>query len=380
MRSESKAMAVVLLLTILCTSGCGKRTTSSDIPIGVAVCLTGDVAPFGQKTIRGIRLACDEINSKGGVRGKKLRLLVEDTQSEPRVAVLAITKLIEVDKVSVVIGDVLSSTTLAMAPIAEQNHIILFAPGASNPSVRNAGDYVFRNWVSDDFDGTAMAQYIYGAGLHTLATLTQQNDYCVGLTKALVGEYTQIGGRIVSQQVFQTGALDMRVQIEKIRSAQPTAVYVSGEARGDGLALKQMAEIAYRARVFSNVSLEMSEARTIAGKAIEGVTYSTPAYDSTSTDSLVVGFVNRYKRANGEAPDVTAAIAYDAMNIIAAAIRAVGTQPDSIKSFLYSLKDFPGVSGSTSFDDHGDVHKDIFIRRFTASGSVLLKRFTVSGP
>jgi len=117
------------------------------------------VAAYGERSRKGVELAVEEVNGDGGINGQPLEVIYEDAKSSPKDGVSAIKELISADDVGIVVGDVLSSTTLAMAPIAERDEVILLAPGASIPSLRDAGDYIFRNWASDDYDGKAMASY-----------------------------------------------------------------------------------------------------------------------------------------------------------------------------------------------------------------------------
>jgi branched-chain amino acid transport system substrate-binding protein len=161
---------VAVVIAVLIPISCSKQqkeaikkeaVKSAPLRIGVMLALTGDSANYGKRSLNGLTWAADKINQKkGGVNGKHLELVVEDDLSSPKDAVSAFNKLVSQDQVKVVIGDIISGTTLAVAPLAEKNHVLLFAPGASNPQLRYAGDYVFRNWTSDDFDGLAMAGYL----------------------------------------------------------------------------------------------------------------------------------------------------------------------------------------------------------------------------
>ena len=151
-----KFQTILLMLSMLASaisfSGCGKNDESNEIKMGVMLALTGDSANYGNRSLHGLLWATEKINANGGINDKKIKLIVEDSKSNPQDAVNAFEKLITVDNVKIVIGDIISGTTLAVAPIAEKNKILLFAPGASNPALRNpnsASDYIFRNWTSD---------------------------------------------------------------------------------------------------------------------------------------------------------------------------------------------------------------------------------------
>ncbi|HOG20435.1 MAG TPA: ABC transporter substrate-binding protein [Salinivirgaceae bacterium] len=161
---KKKALLWVLLAIVVIVSGYflwkGSSTKSDDsIMIGVILPLTGPVAEPGQNALRGIQTATDIFNADVN-NSKKIKLIIEDSKSEPKTGVSSINKLIFTDNIKIVIGDIMSSVFLACAPIAEKNKIVTISPGASAPEVKNAGDYIFRNYLSDDFDGKVMANYL----------------------------------------------------------------------------------------------------------------------------------------------------------------------------------------------------------------------------
>ena len=147
-------LLVSLFVVFLCLR---KQADENTIKIGVIMPQTGFLASPGQSVISGINLCIDEFNSKNS--DKKIELIFEDSKSDPKIGVSAINKLINVDHVKIVIGDLGSPIFLAMASIAEKNKVVMISPGASNPSVSEAGDYIFRIYTSDEFDGKVMAGY-----------------------------------------------------------------------------------------------------------------------------------------------------------------------------------------------------------------------------
>ena len=180
--------SVIVLLTITIMSGllvfsvgCAKND-DGEIKIGVILPLTGPGAPYGQAEREGIELAINQFNAGGVVNGKrKIRLIIEDSKTEPASGVSAINKLIQLDKVKVVIGDLASSVTLAMAPIAESHKVLLITPGASNPKISDAGDYIFRLYPSDDYQGKLLAKWASTKGINQVGIIHINNDFGFGL-------------------------------------------------------------------------------------------------------------------------------------------------------------------------------------------------------
>lgn len=152
MKRSLYLMLIFLLVVSFGILGCEKKE-AKEIKIGVIFPLTGDAAIWGQNDKEGADLATEEINNPGGITGKKIRLIYEDSQANPGMGVSAFKKLIEVEKVPAVIGDIASSVTLAIAPIAQEKRVVLLSPGATAPKLSEAGPYFFRIWNSDAEEG-----------------------------------------------------------------------------------------------------------------------------------------------------------------------------------------------------------------------------------
>ena len=319
--------------------------------------------------------ATKKINAEGGISGKKIELAIEDSASSPKHAVTAINKLINVDRVKIVLGDIISGTTIAVAPIAESKGVLLFAPGASHPSLRYAGDYIFRNWTSDDFDGKVMAQYLLDKKVKEIGLLFQKTDYTFGLSKALEDAFSEGGGNVKAKEIFDTEDTDLRTHLSKLKDSNIKHVYISAYSPGTGRALKQSIEIGFRPQWYASLTVDTPECASIAGNARNGVVFTTPAFNANDKTSEMRVFVDGFKDRFGEEPESVAGHAYDALNILAMVIKTVGTESDNIKEKLYSVKKFPGVTGVTSFDDHGDVLKGIHIKQIRNNSAMILEYF-----
>lgn len=365
-------LAVVVVAGIVGTlvfrapNGQGRPNDSSEgqFLIGVLAPLTGEVADYGTRGKNGVQLAVEELNAAGGIRGKSIKVIIEDDKGSPKDAVAAMQKLINVDKVPVVVGGLMSGVGLAIAPLAEQNKVVLLAPGSSNPSFRDAGDYSFRNWASDDLDGKIMASYMFKTkNIRSVAVLTMQNDYCLGLSQAFKRDFLALGGKIVAEEQFPPETSRFQDILTKLKGATFDAVFLSAQPKEGGFAAKQMAELAIHTQIASNFAVDSPEFLGIAGGAAEGVFFTTPAFDPTSKDPTISQFVSKYRQRYGADPDTTAGHFYDAVRIIAAAANAAkDSSPTAIKDALYSVTAFPGVTGTTTLDDHGDVTKPVMIK------------------
>src|SRR2546423_5646168 len=183
--NRRKFFAMILtpfLVAVMAFSNCGKKPEDEIIKIGCLVSTTGSGARWGQNSRKGIDLAAEEINAGGGVNGKKIQVIYEDTQTDPKTAVSAFRKLVDVDGVKTCIADVISSDVLAVAPIANEKNVPLISPGASSPEITNAGDFVFRNWPSDALQGEEAAKLAFNQlGWHKVGIFYINNEYGKGL-------------------------------------------------------------------------------------------------------------------------------------------------------------------------------------------------------
>ena len=349
------AVVVILLAVFIVTQ---TKKEPEVIKIGAILPLTGGGAKYGEEAKNGIELAIEDL------KNSKIEVLYEDDQGTANGAVNAFNKLVESAKVPVIIGPMYSSTALAIAPLGQRKKVVIFSPSASSPDLTEAGDYFFRNWPSDIYEGNEMAKFAHDTlNLKTIAILSVNLDYGVGLTKVFEKVFKSLGGQILTTEYYDQGATDFRTQLSKIKSLNPEAIYLPGYYSEIGLILKQAKEIGIKTRFLSCVGFDNPKVLEIAGSAAEGVVFARPYYDPESEDPVIKSFVERFTQKYGVAPGIYAAHAYDALKIIAQAIEKGGYSADGIKEALYSISGFPGVTGSTSFDENGDVEKPIQIMK-----------------
>lgn len=349
------------LLAFCLLLSCSQK--SDTIKIGAILPLTGDGARYGQSAKNGIELALSLINEVGGISGKSISIIYEDSQMLPREGINAINKLINIDKVQVIIGAMASSVTLSIAPIAEQNKIVLLSPASSTPEITEAGDYVFRNTYSDIYEGERMGKYAYNQlGFSQVAILHINNDFGVGLSNEFSNSFNNAGGEILINESYQQGVTDFRTQLTKIINVKPDAIYLVGYSEM-GYIVRQMRELVIVQPIISCIMFQDPKILQIAGEAAEGIIYSYPSYNPDSDSKHISDFVSKYEKKFNEEPDIYAASAYDALNILAKAIDSNGIKSNDIKDGLYSIRNYPGVTGDTSFDKNGDVIKPIGIKK-----------------
>ncbi len=359
-------VAVIVVVVVLVVAGViwGTRTQEPDtITIGAILPLSGSAAPYGQNAQRGIDLAVSEVNASGGIDGKQVVVLYEDSKTEPKEAVSALEKLYNSNGVRYVIGDINSTGLLAMAPIAERSKILLLSPGASNPKISDAGDYIFRNWHSDALEGQVGAAHALNAlGWKTAAVLYVNAAYGAGLAETFREEFDRLGGKTIAYEAYPQDATNMREQISKILAGNPDGLYLPGWPKEMAVALRQLKELGSTLPILSAQGFDDPSILELAGDAAEGVVFSVPEQPDPN-DKTVKAFLEVYKARHDKEPGVCSAAGYDALRIYVSAIKSVGNEPEKVQGFMAKLESFSGADGPVTFDEHGDLLKPFMFRR-----------------
>ncbi len=348
-----------LLLLALAATALALRA-AEPIKVGEFASLTGKDATFGQSQHKGIVLALEEINAAGGVLGRKLEVIAEDNLSKAGESATAAKKLLSRDKVVALLGEVTSSRSLEVAPLAQAAKIPMIASGATNPAVTQKGDYIFRVCFIDDFQGTVMAKFALGElKAKKVATLTSVSSaYSVGLAKYFKETFTAGGGTVVAEQKFNEGDKDFRAQLTAIKAANVDAVFVPGYYTEAALVARQARSLGINVPLFGGDGWESEKLLEICGAALNGTYYSTH-FTPENKEPAVAAFVKKFKaRWNNETPDAYAALGYDSLYILVDAIRRSGvTAGPKLRDAIAATKNFSGASGVTTLDKDRNASK-----------------------
>jgi branched-chain amino acid transport system substrate-binding protein len=348
----SRRLALLSLLTLPTAALLAADT--SPIKIGHYASLTGKDAAFGVASRKGIILAVEELNARGGVLGRKIEYLVEDIQSKSGESATAVKKLISRDKVVAMLGANASSNSLEAAPICQNAKIPMMAISSTNPKVTEIGDYIFRICFIDPFQGAVLAKFARTSlKAQRIALLTSVNSpYSIGLSAVLRERFTALGGEIVAEQKYTEGDKDFRAQLTAIRSARPDVIAATGFYSEAALICIQGRSLGLDVPFIGGDGWEAPQLVELGGKAVEGTYYST-YFSAENNAPEVQAFVERYrKRWNNETPEAVSALGYDALNLIAAAIQKIGTtESRALRDAIAATRNFPGVTGTTTIDE-----------------------------
>jgi branched-chain amino acid transport system substrate-binding protein len=335
---------------------------SDKIIIGHVASMTGSEATFGDSTDKGIKLAIDEANKKGGVKGKQIEVKTLDDGGKPEEAAVAATRLITQDHANILLGEVASSRSLAMAPIADSNQVPMITPTSTNPRVTKDGaktrPYVFRVCFIDPFQGTVMAKFAHDSKKITKVAVLRDvgNDYSVGLADYFSKKFQELGGKIVADESYKAGDQDFKAQLTSIKNKKPQAIYVPGYYTDVALIARQARELGIKVPLMGGDGWDSAKLYEIAKGALDG-SYFSNHYTDEDPSPVIQDFVKKFKATYGAVPDALAVLGYDAANVaIDAMNRAKDLTGASIRDAVEQTKGFQGVSGVITLDqDHNAV-------------------------
>ncbi len=343
---------LAVTVTVFTLTSCTREPDA--IKLGHYGSLTGKDAAFGVATRKGVLLAIEEINAKGGVLGRPLAYLVEDIQSKQGESATAVKKLISRDKVVAVIGANASANSLEAAPICQNSQIPMMAISSTNPRVTEVGDYIFRICFIDPFQGAVLAKFAHTSlKAKRVALLTAVNSpYSVGLSAVLRQDFTARGGEIIAEQKYNEGEKDFRAQLTALRPLKPDVIAITGFYAEAALICLQARALGIDVPFIGGDGWEAPQLIELGGKAVEGTYYST--YFSAENDAPEVrAFVKKFSaRWTNETPEAVSALGYDAVYLIAAAMTKAGTTTGpTLRDAIAATKNFPGVTGQTTIDE-----------------------------
>jgi branched-chain amino acid transport system substrate-binding protein len=336
---------------------------SNEIVVGHYGSLTGNTAHFGQDTDKAIRLAIDEVNAAGGVLGKQVRLVTLDDRGDSAEAANAVTRLIDVEKVNALIGEVASSLSLAGGRVAQRRQVPMISPSSTNPKVTQVGDYIFRVCFLDPFQGKVMADFAHDTLKFQRVGILRdvKNDYSIGLADAFKSAFTARGGTIAVEQSYSAGDTDFSAQVTAIKAANIQGLYVPGYYAEVGAIARTAQRLGLKVPLMGGDGWDAPDLFQIGGDALEGSFYSNHfAPDAATAKSQK--FVNDFKAKYGQEPTGLGALGYDAAGVLFEAIRASGkTDHAGIREALTHVKNFEGVSGTISINANRDADKSAVI-------------------
>jgi branched-chain amino acid transport system substrate-binding protein len=351
---------------------------AGELKVAVLAPLSGGQPTFGVSTRDGALLAIKEWNAKGGVLGKKIVTVVEDSQCTPDPAVNAANKVINQDKVHYIIGEVCSSASIPISLIADAAKVVQISPTSTNTAVTvdqngKTKAYIFRACFIDPFQGKVGANFAYNtlSAKKAFIMYDQANDYVKGLAEAFEETFKSLGGTVAGKESYNGKTdTDFSAILTKVKAANPDVVYLPDYYNIVNLATKQAKEKGINAPFMGGDGWDSSDLDLAA--AAGG--FYTNHYSPDDPRAEVVNFLKAYGAAykddagKAKVPDALATLAYDATNLLFSAIKSAGADDtDKVKAALEGIT-FNGVSGKITFDAQHNPIKSATILKVTPEG------------
>ena len=345
-------LSLLVLASMVLTSCGGTGAASGSIKVAVLAPLSGPVPTFGVSTRDGALLAIEEWNAKGGVLGQQIEPVVADSQCTADPAVNAANKVIDQDGVHYIVGEVCSKASIPVSEIAEAKGVVQISPTSTNTAVTLNPDgstkqYVFRACFIDPFQGLVMAKFALSQGKKTAFIMFDKgNDYVLGLAEAFEKSFTDGGGTIVGKEAYTGQDTDFSAILTKVADSKAEVLFLPDYYNIVNLVGAQAKERGVTAIMMGGDGWDSAD---LDAAAADGGYFSNH-YSAEDTRTIVGDFVSRYETKFGSKPDALAALAYDATNLLLAAIEKAGKDdPAAVKDALAALQ-YEAVSGTITFD------------------------------
>lgn len=327
-------------------NGCGPSKT---VKVGTIMPISGQIAAYGIQSRDAIKMAVEELNAQGGLLGKPVELFVEDDENNPEKTMNAFLKLTNKDQVTGLVAALTSKCTLAITQDVQAEQVVMITPTSTNDTVTDAGDYIFRACYNDSFQGRVCAKFAAEALKARKAAILYDitNDYSKGLTKNFTDKFQSLGGQVVIAESYSSGDKDFNAQLTKIKASAPEVLFIpdyystisliAKQVRGQGMLIPMVGADGW------------DEITNNAGDEVLGCYYSNH-YSPVANDPEVKTFVSKYQKKYKVVPNALAALSYDAMWILADAIKKAGSLETQKVRVAMAQTNRKLVTGKIKFD------------------------------
>lgn len=352
------AVILALVFVVVYLSQRSVPKINEPLRIGAVLPLTGNLAFIGEGIRNGIEMSKEEFNAAGGIRGRAIEILYEDSKGNATDGLSATQKLVGFDRVQFIIVN-LTTVCLAVRPILDQKPVLSFFL-STHPAVLDGSPNGFRVFISGVQESTLLSHYAGSHGYKTFMVLNVSDAYGKGTAyhlKSLLEKF----GVVISVQEYNLSSADFRVIATKVKESSPDALVVIGYGREYPLLFRQLGEQGWSGPILGNLSFANLAGQSLQGPLASQISYSAPGYFSAVTRlNSSQNFIDRYKRRYGKDPDFNAAYGYDNVRLLAQALSAVGDSDISrIRAYLLEVRGYEGAIGRVDMTHSGDSETDM---------------------
>jgi branched-chain amino acid transport system substrate-binding protein len=351
----SRRSAVSLLCAATILGSFSAASAEDTLKIGMCNPMTGPGAEIGQLQAEGAKLGIAKVNAAGGALGKKFEVVMEDDQTTNPGIVLCFSRLVNRGDLVAVISSIRSTQVNAMSPDAKKAGIPVFI-GGTDPTLTHAGNpWYFRTRPNDSFSAKVMAEFgVKDLGKKKWAIVHSADAFGTNGAKQLIEALKAYGIEPLTVQSFPNGQADLMPVVLAVQQsgADMLGTYIAFE-NDVAVMARQMKQLGVAPAWIGSASLMATTTLDLAGPAVYG-TYSVPDFNQASSPQAKV-YYDEFLKVVGRAPEHTSAWVYDAITLLAEAVKKAGsTNPDKVRAALLSIKNYPGIEGTYTFDENGD--------------------------
>lgn len=389
---KKKFLSAVLAVSLLatgCSNGEAGGKTSDVLRIGGLAPLTGEVSVYGTAVNNGIKMAIEEINTAGGVLGKQIEYSVLDELGDSKEAVTAYSRLVEQNKIAVLVGDVTSTPSIAVAQKAAADKIPMITPSGTAMEITQKGDNIFRTCFTDPYQGQLMAKYAYEVLGAKTATILYDNsdDYSTGLRNAFKEKAAELGLEILSDESYTKGDVDFKAQLTNIASKDADVFFLPVYYQDIALISVQAKNAGVEATMLGGDGWDgiLGVLDPSNYSAVEGI-YFNNHYSTESTDEKLQAFLASYKSTYGSDATPFAALGYDTVYMVKQAVETAFEgvdKPDFYDSakITEALKNitYAGITGTIKFDENRNPVKTVSITTIKDGAYKFVETYSLEG-
>lgn len=363
---------VRLFIISFCIVNCSAVLADDPVRVGWLGPMTGSIAKYG--AYQAATIAEEDINREGGINGRPFKLIFEDGKGSGASAVSAVQKLLAVDKVQFIVGGHCTPESLPISSIVQQSGAVMLAAITSSPKLTSAGDNIFRITAVSTTGVDLLTKYIFSKSkAGTFGVVYEETDYALPLAMQFKNNLEAARGKIALYEGYLPGESDFRSLLTKIKSSHLDGLYLAVQSPDTAiLIMQQMQQLGVSIPVFGNeIAGNALHAYKGDSKLFEGLTFPEPEFDP---DNLQVKHLRASFKEKFNLDDLPfgfwTAEAYDAVRVMADAIKRCGNDVQAVKKCFYSIKNYQGASGSITIDSNGDGIRNYSVKK-VQSGSII---------
>lgn len=349
---------------------------AESIKVGLVTSLTGPVSTYGISVRNAIVMGVDQINAGGGISGRPIELIIYDDKGDATEAANITRRLIDRDKVALIMGPVITPCVLAAAPIAQAAGMPLITPTGTGDTITTIGDMIFRAAYKDSFQGETMARFVReNLKLERVSIIYDvANDYSTGLMNSFSKKFKELGGQITSVESYATNDNDFNAQLTSISMRNPQALFIPDYYSAAGPIMMQARQLGIDVPMLGVDGWDSPELTKLAGGYDDGG-YFVNHYSADDQTASTQAFIADYKAVYGVDPDALGALAYDAILIVKAALEeANSTDAQAIKHAMGTASNISAATGTINMDPEGTPVKSVVVLQIQGNKQVLVDK------